>query len=155
MGLEDLIIVETRDAILITKSHSDQEVKNVLKKLKENNFSESKTHKKIYRPWGNYLSLAESENWQVKRIEVCVDGSLSLQLHQKRSEHWIVVKGSALVEIDEKKFILEENQSTYIPLGSKHRLSNNGSEILVLIEVQSGFYLGEDDIIRFKDIYGR
>ena len=155
MGLEDLIIVETSDAILITKSNSDQEVKSVLNKLKEKNFSESKTHKKIYRPWGNYLSLAESENWQVKRIEVCVEGSLSLQLHKKRSEHWIVVKGSALVEIDERKFILEENQSTYIPLGSKHRLSNNGNETLVLIEVQSGIYLGEDDIIRFKDIYGR
>ena len=155
IGLEDLIIVETRDAILITKSNSDQEVKNVLNELKENSYEESKTHKKIYRPWGNYLSLAESDNWQVKRIEVKVNGSLSLQLHMKRSEHWIIVKGSALVEIEERKFILEENQSTYIPLGSKHRLSNNGDETLILIEVQSGFYLGEDDIIRFKDIYGR
>ena len=155
IGLDDLIIVETRDAILITKNNSDQEVKNVLNELKENSYVESKTHKKIYRPWGNYLSLAESDNWQVKRIEVNVNGSLSLQLHMKRSEHWVVVKGSALVEIDEKKFILEENQSTYIPLGSKHRLSNNGDETLILIEVQSGIYLGEDDIIRFKDIYGR
>ena len=155
LGLDDLIIVETRDAILITKSNADQDVKNVLNDLKENSFSESKTHKKKYRPWGNYLSLAESENWQVKRIEVNVKGALSLQLHRKRSEHWIVVKGTALVEIDEKKFILEENQSTYIPLGSKHRLSNNGNEKLILIEVQSGIYLGEDDIIRFKDIYGR
>ena len=155
IDLEDLIIIETNDAILITKSNADQKVKNVLNKLKENNFSESITHKKIYRPWGNYLSLAESNNWQVKRIEVNLGGSLSLQLHRKRSEHWIVVKGSALVEIDERKFILEENQSTYIPLGSKHRLSNNGNETLVLIEVQSGTYLGEDDIIRFKDIYGR
>ena len=155
IGLDDLIIVETRDAILISKSNADQEVKNVLNKLKENSYSESKTHEKKYRPWGNYLSLAESENWQVKRIEVNVKGSLSLQLHRKRSEHWVVVKGSALVEINEKKFILEENQSTYIPLGSKHRLSNNGNEMLILIEVQSGVYLGEDDIIRFKDIYGR
>ena len=155
IGLDDLIIVETRDAILITKNNSDQEVKNVLNELKENSYVESKTHKKIYRPWGNYLSLAESDNWQVKRIEVNVNGSLSLQLHMKRSEHWVVVKGSALVEIDERKFILEENQSTYIPLGSKHRLSNNGDETLILIEVQSGIYLGEDDIIRFKDIYGR
>ena len=155
IGLEDLIIVETRDAILITKSNSDQEVKNVLNELKENSYEESKTHKKIYRPWGNYLSLAESDNWQVKRIEVKVKGSLSLQLHMKRSEHWIIVKGSALVEINERKFILEENQSTYIPLGSKHRLTNNGDETLILIEVQSGLYLGEDDIIRFKDIYGR
>tara|TARA_B100000989_G_scaffold296542_1_gene280006 strand:+ start:1166 stop:2599 length:1434 start_codon:yes stop_codon:yes gene_type:complete len=155
IGLDDLIIVETRDAILITKNNSDQEVKNVLNELKENSYVESKTHKKIYRPWGNYLSLAESDNWQVKRIEVNVNGSLSLQLHMKRSEHWVVVKGSALVEIDERRFILEENQSTYIPLGSKHRLSNNGDQTLILIEVQSGIYLGEDDIIRFKDIYGR
>ena len=155
IGLDDLIIVETRDAILITKSNSDQEVKKVLKKLKEKSYSESKTHNKIFRPWGNYLLLAESENWKVKRIEVNVKGSLSLQLHAKRSEHWIVVKGSALVQIDKRKFILEENQSTYIPIGSKHRLSNNGNETLILIEVQSGIYLGEDDIVRFKDIYGR
>jgi mannose-1-phosphate guanylyltransferase len=94
IGLDDLIIVETRDAILITKNNSDQEVKNVLNELKENSYAESKTHKKIHRPWGNYLSLAESDNWQVKRIEVNVNGSLSLQLHMKRSEHWIVVKGN-------------------------------------------------------------
>ena len=123
--------------------------------MKKRNFKEATSPKKTYRPWGNYVPIEKGNNWQVKRIEVKVKGSLSLQLHMKRSEHWIIVKGSALVEINERKFILEENQSTYIPLGSKHRLTNNGDETLILIEVQSGHYLEEDDIIRFEDMYGR
>ena len=109
----------------------------------------------MHRPWGNYLSIGEDLTWQVKRIEVNPGSSLSLQLHNKRSEHWIVVRGTAHVEIDDKKFSLSENQSTYVPLGAKHRLSNFGKIPLVLIEVQNGEYLGEDDIVRFVDNYGR
>ena len=155
IGIKNLIIVETNDAILIANKEFDQEVKYMLKDLERKRYEEGKIHKKIFRPWGNYISLAEGKNWQVKRIEVRSGGSLSLQLHNHRSEHWIIVKGKALIEIDEKQFTLIENQSTYIPLKSKHRLSNPSEETLVLIEVQSGNYLGEDDIIRIKDIYGR
>ena len=116
---------------------------------------EAKTHKKVYRPWGSYTSIVNGEKWQVKRIIVNPGESLSLQKHFHRTEHWIVVSGIAKVEIEGKKNILTKNQSTYIPSGEKHRLSNNGKSLLVLIEVQSGEYLDEDDIIRFKDIYGR
>ncbi len=155
LGIKNLIIVETKDAILIANKECDQEVKNMLKDLESQRYEEVKIHKQIFRPWGSYTSLAEGKSWQVKRIEVRPGGSLSLQLHNHRSEHWIIVKGKALIEIDEKQFSLIENQSTYIPLRSKHRLSNPSEETLVLIEVQSGDYLGEDDIIRIKDIYGR
>ena len=155
IGLNNLIVIETDDAILIANKENDQDIKNIINELEKKNYFEAKFHKKVFRPWGNYLSIAEGPNWQVKRIEVNVGGSLSLQLHKHRSEHWINVKGKALLEIDNKKFVLEENQSTYIPLKSKHRLSNFGEKTLVIIEVQSGDYLGEDDIVRFKDIYGR
>ena len=111
-------------------------------------------HKKIFRPWGNYISLVQDKRWQVKRIEVSPGATLSLQMHHHRAEHWTVVEGTAKVEINEKVFILSENQSTFIPLGAKHRLSNPGKINLTLIEVQSGDYLGEDDIIRFEDQYG-
>ena len=153
--LNNLLIIETDDAILIANRENDQDIKNIINELEKKNYFECKSHKKVFRPWGNYLSIAEGPNWQVKRIEVNVGGSLSLQMHNHRSEHWINVKGEALIEIDNKKFKLEENQSTYIPLKSKHRLSNFGKTPLVIIEVQSGNYLGEDDILRFKDIYGR
>ena len=155
IGLNNLIVIETDDAILIANKNNDQDIKNIINELENKNYFEGKSHKKVFRPWGNYLSIAEGPNWQVKRIEVNVGGSLSLQLHNHRSEHWINVKGEAFLEIDDKKFILEENQSTYIPRKSKHRLSNFGKKTLVIIEVQSGDYLGEDDIIRFQDIYGR
>ena len=132
-----------------------QDLKNVVEYLESNGEPEATTHKKIFRPWGNYTSLAEGENWQVKKIIVNPGESLSLQLHKHRTEHWIVVNGSALVEIDGKEEIRHKNESVYIPLASKHRLSNIGNDKLILIEVQSGDYLGEDDIIRFEDNYGR
>ncbi len=155
IDLNDLIIVETRDAILITNKKSSQKVKNIVKHLKENKMPESNTHTKVYRPWGHYLSVVEGNRWQVKLIMVKPGGELSLQMHHHRSEHWVVVSGTAKVEVDNKIEILSENQSIYIPLGSKHRLSNPGKLFLTLIEVQSGSYVGEDDIVRFEDIYGR
>ena len=123
--------------------------------LKDQNRIESEESKKVYRPWGNYLSLEEDNNWKIKKIEINPGASISLQLHQKRTEHWIVVKGTANVEINEKIFVLNENQSCFIPKGHKHRLSNTSKETLTIIEIQSGTYLGEDDIIRVEDKYGR
>ena len=109
----------------------------------------------MYRPWGSYTSIAKGDKWQLKTIEVKPNAKLSLQMHKHRAEHWIVVKGVAEIEINNNKKILEENQSAYIPLGSKHRLTNPGRKPLVMVEVQSGNYLGEDDIVRFEDVYGR
>ena len=121
----------------------------------ENNIPEGHKHRKIYRPWGHYLTIVEDSRWQVKLIQVKSGEKLSLQLHHHRSEHWVVVKGTAKVEVGSSNKVLTENQSVYIPLGSKHRLSNPGKIPLVLIEVQSGSYVGEDDIVRFDDKYGR
>ena len=123
--------------------------------LNEKNISAGCQHQKIYRPWGHYLSIVEKSRWQVKLIFVKPGERLSLQMHHHRSEHWIVVDGTAQVEINKEKIILAENESTYIPLGSKHRLTNPGKIPLILIEVQSGSYVGEDDIVRFEDNYGR
>ena len=155
IDLNDLIVVETRDAILISNKKSSQKVKNIVNHLKDSKIPEGNKHAKIYRPWGYYLSLVEANRWQVKLIFVKPGEKLSLQMHHHRSEHWIVVKGTAKVEISNKSSILTENQSIYIPLGSKHRLSNPGKIPLKLIEVQSGSYVGEDDIVRFEDNYGR
>jgi len=155
IDLNDLVIVETRDAILISKKDSSQKVKNIVNHLKKNKIPEGQTHTKIYRPWGNYISVVEDRRWQVKLIQVKPGEKLSLQMHHHRSEHWIVVSGTAKVEVDNNVEILSENQSVYIPLGSKHRLSNPGKIFLTLIEVQSGSYVGEDDIVRFEDVYGR
>ena len=155
IGLKDLIIVETNDALLISDKEKSQSIKSVVEKLKDNGFDESHEHKKMHRPWGNYTSIDEDSSWKVKKIVVKPKSSLSLQMHHHRAEHWIVVKGTAEVEINEQTLILSENQSTYIPLGAKHRLTNPGNINLVLIEVQSGSYLGEDDIVRFEDSYGR
>ena len=120
-----------------------------------NGIDEALNHKKGFRPWGNYLSVASDKCWQVKIIEVKPGASLSLQKHRYRSEHWVVVKGTALITIEDKEIILKENQSFFIPLGSKHKLANPGKENLSIIEVQCGPYLGEDDIIRYEDRYGR
>ena len=155
IDLEDLIVIETRDAILISNKKSSQKVKNVVNYLKKNNIPEGKTHTKVFRPWGHYLSVVEGNRWQVKLIMVKPGGKLSLQLHHHRSEHWVIVSGTAKVEVDNKVEILSENQSVYIPLGSRHRLSNPGKVSLTLIEVQSGSYIGEDDIERIEDFYGR
>ena len=155
IDLCDLIVVETRDAILISNKKSSQKVKNIVNYLNKSKIPEGQSHTKVYRPWGHYLSVVESNRWQVKLIQVKPGEKLSLQMHHHRSEHWVVVSGTAKVEIDDKVEILSENQSVYIPLGSKHRLSNPGKIFLTLIEVQSGSYVGEDDIVRFEDIYGR
>ena len=155
IGLKNIIAVETKDAILISEKSESQKVKNIVETLKNREFPEGERHLKIYRPWGFYISIAEESTWQVKMIEVKANGKLSLQMHHHRSEHWVVVKGRAKVEVENKIEYLSENQSTYIPLGSKHRLSNPGKIPLVIIEIQSGSYVGEDDIIRFEDKYGR
>ncbi len=155
LGIKELIVIETNDAVLIADKSKTQEVKNIVEELKAKSISEGLEHKKIFRPWGHYESLVEDLNWKVKIITVKPFEQLSLQKHLHRSEHWVVVKGQALVQVDEKKMILQENESAYIPQGSKHRLSNDINIPLVIIEIQTGSYLGEDDIQRFDDIYGR
>jgi mannose-1-phosphate guanylyltransferase len=155
IGLNDIVAIETNDAILISNKNKSQDVKEVVNLLKKNSVPEGNKHRKIYRPWGYYESIIEDSRWQVKLIKVKPSEQLSLQMHHHRAEHWIVVKGTAKVEVNNKVEFLTENQSTYIPLGSKHRLSNPGKIPLLLIEVQSGSYVGEDDIIRFDDKYGR
>ena len=155
VGTKDLIIVDTNDATLIIDIKQTHKIKSIVEELNQSNISEGKEHKKVYRPWGNFTSIEEGLNWKVKRIEVNPNAKLSLQLHKYRAEHWIVVEGIAEIQIDDKFITLTENQSTFIPLGSKHRLSNPSKKQLILIEVQSGTYLGEDDIIRFKDEYNR
>ena len=155
IGLENLVIVDTSDALLIVKKNQSQKVKDIVEELSLKNIPQGSIHKTIYRPWGNYKSIANGSNWQVKKIIVNSNESLSLQMHNHRAEHWIIVSGTALVEINNVKKLLKENESVYIPIGAKHRLSNPGEELLTLIEVQSGNYFGEDDIIRFSDKYGR
>ena len=155
LGIKDLVVVETNDAVLVADRKNSQKVKNIVKELNEQNIPEGQLHSKIYRPWGHYLSLVGEEKWQVKLIHVKPNEKLSLQMHHHRAEHWVVVSGTAKVYVDGEIKILSENQSIYIPLGSKHRLSNPGQIPLTLIEVQSGTYVGEDDIVRFEDKYGR
>lgn len=155
IGLNNLTIIDTDDAILIINKKQSQSVKKIVQELKKANKSEAITHKKIYRPWGNYRTIVEDLNWQVKKIIVKPNHSLSLQMHNFRSEHWVIVSGKAKVEINEKIKILSKNESAYIPLKAKHRLSNPFNEELILIEVQSGERLIEEDIIRFEDSYGR
>ncbi len=155
VGLEDVIVVETDDAVLVGKSDRMQEVKDVVARLKSDGRSEASWHRKVFRPWGAYDSIDHGERFQVKRITVKPGGTLSLQMHHHRAEHWIVVSGTAEVTRGDEVLLLTENQSTYIPLGVTHRLRNPGKLSLELIEVQSGSYLGEDDIVRFEDTYGR
>jgi len=155
LGVNDLIVVETNDALLVLNKEKDQDVKRIVPILKQQKFPEANFHNKGFRPWGNYQAIEKGRNWQVKRIQVNPKCSLSLQKHNYRAEHWIVVSGEAYVEIDNKVIILKENQSTFIPVGAKHRLSNKTEKMLIIVEVQSGNYLGEDDIIRFEDDYGR
>ncbi len=155
VGVDDLIVVTTPDATLVAHRDAAQDVKKIVEQLKAAGRSEHSLHRVVHRPWGSYDSLESGERFQVKRIVVKPGASLSLQKHHHRAEHWIVVSGTAEVTCDDKVFLLGENQSTYIPLGSKHRLRNPGKVALELIEVQSGSYLGEDDIVRFDDVYGR
>ena len=155
IGTKDLVVIETSDSVLVLNKNLSQDIKQVVQKLKKNKFKESIEHPQIYRPWGSFITLVEDENWKVKKIIVKPHQSLSLQMHKKRSEHLIVVNGRAKVEINDKVEFLDINQSTYIPQKTKHRLSNPDKNLLTLIEIQSGTYLGEDDIIRFIDNYGR
>ncbi len=155
IGLDDLVVIDTDDALLISDKKQSQKVKEMVNILQGKKISAATKHQKIFRPWGHYLSVVEKSRWQVKLIYVKPGESLSLQMHHHRSEHWIIVDGTAKVDLDGNINILTENESTYIPLGSKHRLSNPGKIPLMLIEVQSGSYVGEDDIVRFEDNYGR
>lgn len=155
LGTSDLVIVDTSDAVLVASADKVEQVKEVVAQLNKDGASQAVTHRRVARPWGWYDSIDMGERFQVKRIAVKPGASLSLQMHYHRAEHWIVVKGTAKVTNGEDVFLLEENQSTYIPIGAKHRLENPGKTDLEMIEVQSGGYLGEDDIVRFEDTYGR
>jgi mannose-1-phosphate guanylyltransferase/mannose-6-phosphate isomerase len=155
VGVDDVVVVETDDAVLVARKDKVQQVKEVVARLKAGQRSQAALHREVHRPWGSYDSVDAGERFQVKRIKVKPGASLSLQSHTKRAEHWIVVSGVARVTRNDDVFELHANQSTYIPIGAKHRLENPGSEVLELIEVQSGDYLGEDDIVRYEDVYGR
>jgi mannose-1-phosphate guanylyltransferase / mannose-6-phosphate isomerase len=155
VGLDNVIVIETADAILVAEKSKSQDIKRIVQQLEQQRREEKNLHRKVHRPWGWYDSIDEGERFKVKRIMVKPKASLSLQMHHHRAEHWIVVKGTAEITNGEQIITLTENQSTYIPLGQKHRLSNPGITSLEIIEVQSGSYLGEDDIVRFKDIFGR
>lgn len=155
VGLRDHVVVETADAVLVAPKGRVQEVKRLVARLKAQGRDEALLHRRVYRPWGSYEGVDHSDRFQVKRITVNGGASLSLQMHHHRAEHWVVVRGTARVTRGDEVFLLSENESTFIPLGVKHRLENPGKIPLELIEVQSGAYLGEDDIVRFEDIYGR
>ena len=155
VGVQDFVVVETPDAVLVANKNASQNVKNIIKQLVDQKREQHMMHRKVHRPWGWYDTVDEGARFRVKRIQVNPGASLSLQKHNHRAEHWIVVKGTAEITIGRKVALLTENQSTYIPLGVMHRLTNTGCIPLEIIEVQSGSYLGEDDIRRFKDTYGR
>ena len=155
VGVDDIVVVETDDAVLVARKDKVQEVKQVVARLKQEQRSQAVLHREVHRPWGSYDSVDTGGRHQVKRIKVKPGAALSLQMHHHRAEHWIVVSGTAKVTRGDETLLLSENESTYIPLGVKHRLENPGKVPLELIEVQSGSYLGEDDIVRFEDVYGR
>jgi mannose-1-phosphate guanylyltransferase len=155
LGVDNLVIIDTPDAVLIANKNKVQNVKDIVNELKAKQRPESTIHREVYRPWGKYNSVDNGERFQVKRITVNPGAKLSVQMHHHRAEHWIIVSGTAKITLDEKTFLLSENQSTYIPIGVVHALENPGKLPLEMIEVQSGSYLGEDDIVRFEDRYGR
>ena len=155
VGMDDHIIVETKDAILVAPKGRVQDVKDLVAMLKKAGRSESALHREVFRPWGSYDSIDNGDRFQVKRLSVKPGGVLSLQMHHHRAEHWIVVQGTARITCNDKTFLLSENESTYIPIGATHRIENPGKVPLHIVEVQSGSYLGEDDIVRFEDNYGR
>jgi mannose-1-phosphate guanylyltransferase/mannose-6-phosphate isomerase len=155
VGVEDLVVVATKDAVLVSHRDKAQDVKKIVEQLEASGRGQHIHHSVVHRPWGSYESVDTGDRFQVKRIIVKPGAKLSLQMHHHRAEHWVVVSGTALVTCDDKEFLLQENESTFIPVGAKHRLENPGKVALHLIEVQSGGYLGEDDIVRFEDTYGR
>ena len=155
LGVKDVVVVETADTVLVTTRHHAQDVKKLVSKMQDAGRNELLEHRRVYRPWGSYESVDDGKGFQVKRLIVKPGQKLSLQMHYRRAEHWIVVKGRAEVTRDDEVFVLEANQSTYIPVGARHRLACVGDEQLEVIEVQSGDYLGEDDIVRFEDVYNR
>jgi len=155
LGVSDLLIVDTKDAVLIADKNRAQDVKKIVSRLKQEGREEAQIHARAFRPWGSYETVDEEGRFKVKRIVVNPGAQLSLQMHHHRAEHWIVVKGTAKVTRGDEAFLLSENESTYIPLGEKHRLENPGKMPLEIVEVQSGSYLGEDDIVRYSDQYGR
>jgi mannose-1-phosphate guanylyltransferase len=148
-------VVETSDAVLVASKDKAQDVKKLVDRLKAESRTEHHSHREVFRPWGSYDAIGVGDRYQVKRITVKPGAKLSLQMHHHRAEHWIVVSGTALVTLADRQVLLSENQSIYIPIGEKHSLENPGKVNLELIEVQSGSYLGEDDIVRFEDRYGR
>ena len=155
VGLKNHVVVETKDAVLVAPMDQVQDVKALVTRMKSEGRSEHLLHREVFRPWGSYDSIDFGDRFQVKRLTVKPGASMSLQLHHHRAEHWIVVSGTARITRGEEVFLLEENQSTYIPIGARHRIENPGKIVLHMIEVQSGSYLGEDDIVRFEDVYGR
>ncbi|MFQ3250754.1 MAG: mannose-1-phosphate guanylyltransferase [Glaciecola sp.] len=155
IGLDDVVVVETKDAVLVANKHKVQDIKNVVNQLKAEKRPEFEFHREVFRPWGSYDSIDNGKRYQVKRISVKPGEKLSVQMHHHRAEHWIVVSGTANVTVGEKTSLVTENESIYIPIGEIHALENPGKILLELIEVQSGGYLGEDDIVRFSDRYGR
>jgi mannose-1-phosphate guanylyltransferase / mannose-6-phosphate isomerase len=155
IGLDDLVIVDTPDALLVSHRDQTQQVKEIVRQLRASNHESYRLHRTVARPWGTYSVLEEGDRYKIKRIEVKPGASLSLQMHHHRSEHWIVVSGTARVANGDQVMLVQSNESTYIPAGHQHRLENPGVIDLVMIEVQSGEYLGEDDIVRFDDVYGR
>ena len=155
VGLRDHVVVETKDAVLVAPKSRVQDVKKLVLQLKERGRYEHSLHREVFRPWGSYDSIENGPRFQVKRLKIKPGAALSLQMHHHRAEHWVVVAGTARITRGEEVFLLEENQSTYIPIGAKHRIENPGMIALEIIEVQSGSYLGEDDIVRFEDVYGR
>ena len=155
VGLQDMVVVETKDAVLVADRERGQEVKEIVKSLERQDRQETTVHSRVYRPWGSYENIDAGQRFQVKRIVVNPGSVLSFQMHHHRAEHWVVVRGTAKITHNGEEFILSEDQSTYIPLGTPHRLENPGKIPLELIEVQTGSYLGEDDIVRFQDKYGR
>jgi mannose-1-phosphate guanylyltransferase/mannose-6-phosphate isomerase len=155
VGIDNVIVVETADAVLVASKDKAQQVKAIVNRLKAEQRDEYKVHRQVYRPWGSYEGIDAGSRFQVKRLSVKPGAQLSLQKHHHRAEHWVVVKGTARVTCGDQVFNLHENESTYIPMGEKHRLENPGNIPLEVIEIQSGSYLGEDDIVRFEDVYDR
>jgi mannose-1-phosphate guanylyltransferase/mannose-1-phosphate guanylyltransferase/mannose-6-phosphate isomerase len=155
IGVEDLVVVATDDVVLVANKNCDQEIKHIVKRLKDEGCTAAVSPRRVYRPWGFYESVLSGHRFQVKRITVNPGGKLSLQKHFHRAEHWVVVNGTALVTRDDEQLIVRENESVYLPLGAVHRLENPGKLPLNLIEVQSGAYLQEDDIVRLEDVYQR